>query len=51
MHDPCLRRFRDDAMRVMLSRDGTIYFGKAQVTSADLALVFARNGSRSAILP
>jgi biopolymer transport protein TolR len=28
---------RDDAMRVMLSRDGTIYFGNARVTSEDLA--------------
>jgi biopolymer transport protein TolR len=28
---------RDDAMRVMLSRDGTIYFGNAKVTSEDLA--------------
>jgi biopolymer transport protein ExbD len=28
---------RDDAMRVMLSRDGTMYFGNAKVTSEDLA--------------
>jgi biopolymer transport protein ExbD len=28
---------RDDAMRVMLSRDGTTYFGNAKVTRADLA--------------
>jgi biopolymer transport protein TolR len=28
---------REDAMRVMLSRDGTIYFGNAKVTSEDLA--------------
>jgi biopolymer transport protein ExbD len=31
------RALRDDAMRVMLSRDGTIYFGNAKVTSGDLA--------------
>jgi biopolymer transport protein TolR len=31
---------RDDAMRVMLSRDGTIYFGNARVTSEDLAEQF-----------
>jgi biopolymer transport protein ExbD len=28
---------RDDAVRVMLSRDGAIYFGNAKVTSKDLA--------------
>jgi biopolymer transport protein ExbD len=31
------RALRDDAMRVMLSRDGTIYFGNAKVASEDLA--------------
>jgi biopolymer transport protein ExbD len=28
---------REDAMRVMVTRDGTIYFGSARVTSEDLA--------------
>jgi biopolymer transport protein ExbD len=28
---------RDDAMRVMLGRDGTIYFGNAKVRNEDLA--------------
>jgi biopolymer transport protein ExbD len=28
---------RDEAVRVMLSRDGTIYFGNCRVTSEDLA--------------
>ncbi len=34
---PMPAALRDDAMRVMLSRDGTIYFGNAKVTSEDLA--------------
>ena len=34
---PMPRALRDDAMRVMLSRDGTIYLGNAKVTSGDLA--------------
>jgi biopolymer transport protein ExbD len=34
---PIAAALRDDAMRVMLSRDGTIYFGNAKVASEDLA--------------
>jgi biopolymer transport protein ExbD len=34
---PMPAALRDDAMRVMLSRDGTMYFGNAKVTSEDLA--------------
>jgi len=34
---PMPRALREDAMSVMLSRDGTIYFGNAKVASEDLA--------------
>jgi biopolymer transport protein ExbD len=34
---PMPAALRDDAMRVTLSRDGTIYFGNAKVASEDLA--------------
>ena len=34
---PMPAALRDDAVRVMLSRDGAIYFGNAKVTSEDLA--------------
>jgi biopolymer transport protein ExbD len=34
---PMPAALRDDAMRVMISRDGTIYFGNAKVASEDLA--------------
>jgi biopolymer transport protein ExbD len=34
---PMPEALRDEAMRVMLSRDGTIYFRNSKVTSGDLA--------------